>query len=60
MTSSSREAGNRLNQNRRTSVGLDRRTVIRRGGGALATAALASAFPAPWVRAAKPVKIGYV
>jgi len=60
MTSSSREAGNRLNQNRRTSVGLDRRTVIRRGGGVLATAALASAFPAPWVRAAKPVKIGYV
>ena len=32
MTSSSREAGNRLNQNRRTSVGLDRRTVITAGG----------------------------
>lgn len=60
MTSSSREAGSRFNQNRRTSVGLDRRTVIRRAGGVLATAALASAFPAPGVRAAKPVKIGYV
>jgi branched-chain amino acid transport system substrate-binding protein len=59
MTPNGREADNRLNQNRRTSVGLDRRTVIRRGG-VLATAALASAFPAPWVRAAKPVKIGYV
>lgn len=37
-----------------------RRNLLKRGGTTLAAAALASGFPAPWVRAAKPVKIGYV
>ena len=40
--------------------GMTRRKLIERGGFSLAAAAVASAFPAPWVRAAKPVKIGYV
>src|SRR5215475_14548411 len=36
-----------------------RRQIIQAGGAALGTAALAS-FPAPHVRAAGPVRIGYV
>ena len=39
---------------------MDRRSLVLRGGGTLAAAAITSSFPAPWVRAAKPVKIGYV
>jgi branched-chain amino acid transport system substrate-binding protein len=41
-------------------LGLTRRKLIERGGISLAAAAVASSFPASWVRAAKPVKIGYV
>src|SRR5215472_1887613 len=40
--------------------GMTRRKLITRGGAAAAATALFSSFPAPWVRAAKPVKIGYV
>ena len=43
-----------------TSLKMDRRSLVLRGGGTLAAAAVASSFPAPWVRSAKPVKIGYV
>lgn len=43
-----------------TILKMDRRSLVLRGGGTLAAAAITSSFPAPWVRAAKPVKIGYV
>jgi branched-chain amino acid transport system substrate-binding protein len=39
---------------------LSRRQLIKQGGATLGAATLASSFPAPWVRAATPVKIGYV
>src|SRR5215813_367539 len=42
------------------SFGVTRRKLIKTGGTAVAASALFSSFPAPWVRAAKPVKIGYV
>lgn len=37
-----------------------RREMIQKAGVAVGAAALASSFPAPWVRAAGPIKIGYV
>jgi branched-chain amino acid transport system substrate-binding protein len=40
--------------------GVTRRGFIKTGGTAVAATALFSSFPAPLVRAAKPVKIGYV
>jgi branched-chain amino acid transport system substrate-binding protein len=40
--------------------GVTRRKLIKTGGTAVAATALFSSFPAPLVRAAKPVKIGYV
>jgi branched-chain amino acid transport system substrate-binding protein len=40
--------------------GVTRRKLIKVGGTTVAAAALFSSFPAPWVRASKPVKIGYV
>jgi branched-chain amino acid transport system substrate-binding protein len=40
--------------------GVTRRKLIKVGGTAAAATALFSSFPAPWVRAAQPVKIGYV
>ena len=40
--------------------GLTRRQVMRKAGYAAGAAAFATSFPAPWVRAAGPVKIGYV
>src|SRR6201998_1705767 len=40
--------------------GVTRRKLIKTGGTAGAASALFSRFPAPLVRAAKPVKIGYV
>jgi branched-chain amino acid transport system substrate-binding protein len=40
--------------------GVTRRKLIKRAGAAVAASALFSSFPAPWVRAAKPAKIGYV
>lgn len=43
-----------------TILGITRRRLLERGGLTLGAAALASSFPAPLVRAAKPVKIGYV
>ena len=43
-----------------TILKMDRRSLVLRGGGTLAAAAITSSFPAPLVRAAKPVKIGYV
>jgi branched-chain amino acid transport system substrate-binding protein len=43
-----------------TILKMDRRHLILQGGGTLAAAAITSSFPAPSVRAAKPVKIGYV
>jgi branched-chain amino acid transport system substrate-binding protein len=39
---------------------LTRRKLIKAGGATVAATALLSGFPAPWVRAAKPAKIGYV
>lgn len=42
------------------SFGVTRRKLIKTGGTAVAATALFSSFPAPLVRAAKPVKIGYV
>ena len=45
---------------RSTILKMDRRSLVLRGGGTLAAAAITSSFPAPLVRAAKPVKIGYV
>jgi branched-chain amino acid transport system substrate-binding protein len=45
---------------RSTSLKINRRSLMVRGGGTLAAAAVAASSPAPWVRAAKPVKIGYV
>jgi branched-chain amino acid transport system substrate-binding protein len=39
---------------------LNRRKLIKAGGATIAATALFSGFPAPWVRAAKPAKIGYV
>ena len=42
------------------SCGVTRRKLIKTGGTAVAATALFSSFPAPLVRAAKPVKIGYV
>jgi hypothetical protein len=39
---------------------LTRRKLIKAGGATIAATALFSGFPAPWVRAAKPAKIGYV
>jgi branched-chain amino acid transport system substrate-binding protein len=39
---------------------LTRRELIKAGGATIAAAALLSGFPAPWVRAAKPARIGYV
>jgi branched-chain amino acid transport system substrate-binding protein len=41
-------------------IGISRRKLIKSGGTAVAATALFSSFPAPRVRAAKPVKIGYV
>src|SRR5215475_13171931 len=43
-----------------TNSGVTRRRLIKVGGTAVATSAVFSSFPAPWVRAAEPVKIGYV
>jgi branched-chain amino acid transport system substrate-binding protein len=40
--------------------GVTRRKLIKVGGATVGVTALFSSFPAPWVRAAKPVKIGYV
>jgi branched-chain amino acid transport system substrate-binding protein len=40
--------------------GISRRKLIKRGGTAVFATAVFSSFPAPWVRAAKSVKIGYV
>ena len=37
-----------------------RREIIQKAGFTVGAAALASSFPAPWVRAAGPIKIGYV
>ncbi len=51
---------NMSNEMARTTVGVSRRTVVKRAGATLGAAALAASFPAPRVRAAKPVKIGYV
>jgi branched-chain amino acid transport system substrate-binding protein len=51
---------NMSNEMARTAVGISRRTAIKRAGATLGAAAFAASFPAPWVRAAKPVKIGYV
>ncbi len=42
------------------SFGVTRRKLIKTGGTAVAATAIFSSFPAPLVRAAKPVKIGYV
>src|SRR5215470_14856365 len=42
------------------SRGITRRKLIQGGGTAVAATALLSSFPAPWLRAAQPVKIGYV
>jgi branched-chain amino acid transport system substrate-binding protein len=39
---------------------INRRGLIKRVGATLTAATFASTFPAPWVRAAKPAKIGYV
>ena len=39
---------------------ISRRGLIKRAGATLTAATFASTFPAPWVRAAKPAKIGYV
>jgi branched-chain amino acid transport system substrate-binding protein len=40
--------------------GISRRKLMERAGATLGAAALAATLPAPFVRAAKPVKIGYV
>lgn len=39
---------------------MNRREVIKKAGLAVGAAALATSLPAPWVRAAGPVKIGFV
>ena len=59
MKEDTRGADTRRMVSRSTSLKMDRRSLVLRGGGTLAAAAVASSFPAPWVRAAKPVKIGY-
>ena len=41
-------------------TGIGRRQFIKRSGALAGAAALASAFPAPWIRAAGTIKIGYV
>lgn len=43
-----------------TQKGISRRKVLKMGGGAAALGLAASAFPAPFVLAAKSIKIGYV
>src|SRR2546430_1645081 len=60
MKEDKRGADTRRPMQRPTSLKMNRRSLVLRGGGTLAAAAVASSFPAPWVRAAKPVKIGYV
>jgi branched-chain amino acid transport system substrate-binding protein len=56
------ESGNRQSDCTNTERNFDvtRRKLIKTGGTAVAATALFSSFPAPLVRAAKPVKIGYV
>jgi branched-chain amino acid transport system substrate-binding protein len=41
-------------------IGINRREILRSAGLVTGAAALGSTFPAPWVRAATPVRIGYV
>jgi branched-chain amino acid transport system substrate-binding protein len=60
MKEDKRGADTRKPMQRSTSLKINRRSLMLRGGGTLAAAAVASSFPAPWVHAAKPVKIGYV
>jgi branched-chain amino acid transport system substrate-binding protein len=60
MKEDKRGADTRRLMQRSTSVTVNRRSLMLRGGGTLAAAAVAASFPAPWVRAAKPVKVGYV
>jgi branched-chain amino acid transport system substrate-binding protein len=42
------------------SSGISRRELIRRAGVTAGATALAASFPAPWVRAAGPIRIGFV
>jgi branched-chain amino acid transport system substrate-binding protein len=41
-------------------AGIGRRQFIKRSGALVGAAAMATAFPAPWIRAAGAIKIGYV
>src|SRR5665213_657818 len=50
----------KISEPSKSRTGIGRRQFIKRSGALAGAAALASAFPAPWIRAAGTVKIGYV